>query len=98
MNDKTGKLGNATVLCFYGAGMLPPYAPPKDIYPIFRIHFTETYHCVPAGDSIISQYIYICMNHIYSQYLHPHIHTDFTNKIQYLLLVMNFLLNVRLFE
>jgi len=80
--------GNATVLCFHSAGMLPPHAPAKDIHPVFRIHFTETYHCVPAGNSIISQYISICMNHIYSHDLHPHIHTDFTNKIQYLLLAM----------
>lgn len=70
-------------MCFYSAGMLSPQAPAKDIHPIFRIHFTETYHCVPAGNSIISKYISICMNHIYSHNLHPHIHTDFTNKIQY---------------
>jgi hypothetical protein len=70
-------------LCFYSAGMLSPYAPAKDIHPIFRIHFTKTYHCEPAVNSIISQYISICMKHIYSHNLHPYIHTYFTNKIQY---------------
>jgi hypothetical protein len=41
-----------------------------------------TYHCVPAGKSIISQYSSIYTNHIYSHNLHPYIHIDFTNKIQ----------------
>jgi len=83
MNDKTGNSLEMLVLCFYSAGMLPPHAPAKDIHPLFRTHFTEIYHCVPAGNSITSQYISICMNHICSHNLHPYIHTDFTNKIQY---------------